>query len=276
MAGFVGRSTLADRRCGLVGAQRFFSHTSGPYSALEKACEIVLAALYPPALVSEHGSPLPGPPTIRSITLHVRQFGGVAHTCGSDLDEQHKEVHLSADYVAQVGGDSRRINHEIRGVLVHELVHVFQWNGYGSCPGGLIEGIADWVRLGADLGPPHWREGGDRWDAGYQVSSPSPYKSLRVSLTEFYRPQTTAYFLAWLSSKFKNPLLVPELNLALRSAAWEDGKPLKKLCNGAEVDDLWEEYKKDLEKRRKKAEEEDPPKPVPTHTAGAGGYNVRY
>nr|CRX79239.1 hypothetical protein ls5931a1_00059 [Leucosporidium scottii] len=238
------------------GAQRFFSHTSSPYSALEKSCETVLAALYPPTLVSEHGSPAPGPPTIRSITLHVRPFGGVAHTCDSDLDEQHKEVHLSADYVAQVGGDSRRINHEIRGVLVHELVHVFQWNGHGSCPGGVIEGIADWVRLGADLGPPHWREGGDRWDAGYQ---------------------TTAYFLAWLSTKFKNPLLVPELNLALRLGGWEDGKTLRNLCHDKYVEDLWDEYKEDLEKRRKKEQEheQDPPKPVPTHTAGGGGYSVQ-
>lgn len=45
---------------------------------------------------------LPGPPAIRSVTLHVREFDGVAHTNGSHLDEQHKEIHLSTSYLAGV------------------------------------------------------------------------------------------------------------------------------------------------------------------------------
>lgn len=49
------------------------------------------------------------------------------------------------------------IESEIKGVLVHEMVHTMQFNGKGTCPGGLIEGIADWVRLRAGLSPPHWK-----------------------------------------------------------------------------------------------------------------------
>jgi hypothetical protein len=43
-------------------------------------------------------------------------------------------------------------------VLTHELVHCYQWDAEGTCPGGLIEGVADWVRLNCDLSPPHWKK----------------------------------------------------------------------------------------------------------------------
>jgi len=56
-----------------------------------------------------------------------------------------------------------RARREINGVLVHELVHALQYSGKDSCPGGLIEGIADWVRLQAGLAPPHWKEKPQNW-----------------------------------------------------------------------------------------------------------------
>lgn len=154
------------------GASRFFAYTSDPHSLLVKSCRTVLSSLYPPALAaaSKSKDTAPGPPPIRSVTLFLRSFDGVAHTGGSHLDEEHKEVHLSTSYVAGVSGESARIKQEIEGVVVHELVHVFQWNGQGTCPGGIIEGIADWVRLGAGLGPPHWGKGGERWDQGYEAT----------------------------------------------------------------------------------------------------------
>jgi hypothetical protein len=37
----------------------------------------------------------------------------------------------------------------VTGVLYHEVTHVWQWNGQGRANGGLIEGIADYVRLKA-------------------------------------------------------------------------------------------------------------------------------
>ena len=53
-------------------------------------------------------------------------------------------------------------------------VHTWQWNGNGqSTPGGLIEGIADYVRLKAGYAPSHWVKPGqgDRWDQGYDVTA---------------------------------------------------------------------------------------------------------
>jgi hypothetical protein len=67
-------------------------------------------------------------------------MGGVAYATGSRLDDDHKEIHFSTDYISKI--DEKRIVEEITGVLQHELVHCFQRNGQGSCPGGLVEGIA--------------------------------------------------------------------------------------------------------------------------------------
>ncbi|KAK4694840.1 hypothetical protein P7C70_g8668, partial [Phenoliferia sp. Uapishka_3] len=163
------------------GAQRFFAAVADPglYKVLEGSATIVQRLLYPdelraseerggdetpPLLLSGTSTyhPPPGPPPIRSITFFLRSFDGVAFTRGSHLDNEHKEIHISTSYIAGISGDEVRIKREIEGVLVHELVHVFQWDGEGSCDGGVVEGIADWVRLGAGLGAPHWKEGGGK------------------------------------------------------------------------------------------------------------------
>lgn len=62
--------------------------------------------------------------------------GGVAYTFGSD---QTKEIHLSLDYIKKV---EDRVEDEITGVIFHEVVHCFQYDAKGTCPRGLIEGIA--------------------------------------------------------------------------------------------------------------------------------------
>lgn len=160
------------------------------------------------------------PPPTRSVTLILEDMPGVAYTKGTELDDDHKEIHLSMGYVKGIrrapaddpsptftsvattggghggGGGDVAGAYEIEGVLVHELVHCFQYNGRGECPGGLVEGIADWVRLAARLGAPHWRKDAvpDRWDQGYE---------------------RTAYFLDWLETKFGRGT-VRRMNEALR------------------------------------------------------------
>lgn len=67
------------------------------------------------------------PRSIRSITVYVRPMGGVAYTTGNWLDGENKEIHLSAEYVE--GQSKERVRDEILGVLVHEMVHVWQNNG---------------------------------------------------------------------------------------------------------------------------------------------------
>jgi len=100
---------------------------------------------------------------VQTVNLFIDVMGGVAYATSN-------EIHVSNDYIGNYSGDVRR---EITGVLYHEMAHIWQWNGNGQAPGGLIEGIADFVRLKANYAPSHWVQAGqgDRWDQGYDVTA---------------------------------------------------------------------------------------------------------
>jgi hypothetical protein len=100
---------------------------------------------------------------VQTVNLFIDVMGGVAYATNN-------EIHVSNDYIGNYSGDVRR---EITGVLYHEIAHIWQWNGNGQTPGGLIEGIADFVRLKANYAPSHWVQAGqgDRWDQGYDVTA---------------------------------------------------------------------------------------------------------
>lgn len=188
---------------------------------LDDAVHTVLDLLYPG---SKYGEVWPG---TRSVTLILSAFAGVAYTRGRDLDHDHKEIHLSTRYIGSVKPEL--LKREITGVIVHEMVHCWQWNGCDAAPGGLIEGIADWVRLRADLSPPHWkRTSGDRWDAGYQI---------------------TAWFLDWLEDEH-GPGLVPRLNHMLKDVEYDEKEYWFDRCGmHKSVQQLWKEYKRWLADR---------------------------
>ncbi|KJZ79196.1 hypothetical protein HIM_01347 [Hirsutella minnesotensis 3608] len=147
---------------------------------------------------------------------------GVAYTTGTELDPDHKEIHCSLGYVERI--PPARAAAEVAGVLLHELVHCFQHSGRGTCPGGLVEGVADWVRLRCGLAPPHWSPGaGCSWDAGYQ---------------------STAYFLDFLDRRHGGNL-VRRLNGKLRLAKYDEATFWTQLT-GSSVDQLWRNYKASL------------------------------
>ncbi|TFK56765.1 plant basic secretory protein, partial [Heliocybe sulcata] len=184
---------------GHPGAALFFDAVK-PTQALRKAALSVFEWLYTPETV---------PRNVETVLLVLKPMPGVAYTFGSDTV---KQIHFSLDHIVN---SADRARHEIMGVLTHEMVHCFQYNGKGKCPGGMIEGVADWVRLHADLAPPHWkREPGDKWDAGYQH---------------------TAYFLEWVEERY-GAGTIRELNEAMKSKEYTDdifrdatGRKLKKL-----------------------------------------------
>jgi hypothetical protein len=174
--------------------------------------------------------------SVECILLVLRCMEGVAHASGSHT---HKEIHMSLDHIHR---SVDRARDEVAGVLTHEVVHCFQYSST-KCPGGLIEGIAgqssspihvpsdqlllpDYVRLHAGLSPPHWkREGGDKWDAGYQ---------------------TTAYFLDWIEQRYGEGT-VAELNLAMKNGEYDDA--IFKDATGRKVGKLWKLYCGELEGR---------------------------
>lgn len=162
-------------------------------------------------------------PETRSVTLVLRDMDGVAYTTGRDFDDDHKEIHLSTRYISHV--PESRQKEEILGVLVHEMVHCWQHSGFGSAPGGLIEGVADWVRLKAGYAPPHWKRHSDcEWDAGYE---------------------RTGYFLEWLEKEHGEDV-VRRLNAGLRECEY-DAHSFWHDCCGEGVHHLWKEYKKTVD-----------------------------
>ncbi|ONK77994.1 uncharacterized protein A4U43_C02F13100 [Asparagus officinalis] len=147
---------------------------------------------------------------IDRITLIIHSFNGVAYAINN-------EIHVSSDYIAGYTGDVKR---EITGVLYHEMTHVWQWNGQGRAPGGLIEGIADYVRLKSNYVPSHWVKPGEgqRWDQGYDV---------------------TARFLDYCSGVLRSDF-VSLLNANMKNGYSND---LFKQFLGKSVDQLWSDYK---------------------------------
>ncbi|KAF7347381.1 Plant basic secretory protein [Mycena venus] len=146
-----------------------FAREIRPLEALRAAVRASFELLY--------ATPANAPTNVKLISLVLRPMDGVAYTFGSQAE---KEIHFSLDHIVN---SASRAKDEIMGVLVHEVVHCYQYNAKGSAPGGLIEGIADFVRLHSDLAPPHWKRAPaphDKWDAGYQ---------------------TTAYFLDWIEER---------------------------------------------------------------------------
>ncbi|CAL5438078.1 unnamed protein product [Camellia sinensis] len=147
--------------------------------------------------------------SVSGVSLFIDTMDGIAYAVNN-------EIHVSANYIQGYSGNVKR---EITGVLYHEMTHIWQWNGNGQSPGGLIEGIADFVRLKAGYAPSHWVKPGqgDRWDQGYDV---------------------TARFLDYCDS-LRNGF-VAELNKKMRNAS---------IANyfvqllGKTVDQLWSDYK---------------------------------
>ncbi|KAI3445933.1 hypothetical protein Pfo_002598 [Paulownia fortunei] len=145
------------------------------------------------------------------VSLFIDDMDGVAYA-------SNNEIHVSARYIQGYSGDVKR---EITGVLYHEMAHVWQWNGNGQAvPGGLIEGIADFVRLKSGYIPSHWVSPGqgDRWDQGYDV---------------------TARFLDY-CDELRSGTFVSELNKKMRDG-YSDGFFQDLL--GKSVDNLWMDYK---------------------------------
>ncbi|KAJ4485685.1 hypothetical protein J3R30DRAFT_3262234, partial [Lentinula aciculospora] len=181
------------------GAKLFFNQISNPYDAMKRAVEASWKWLYgwdERFISHDKNSQMMKPPLavrrVKRITLTLRPMDGVAYTFGSE-DGAQKDVHFSLNHIVNSHkGDTNdkknvRVREEILGVLVHEVVHCYQYNGHGTAPGGLIEGIADCVRLHENLAPPHWKRVPPKgkhvpepngkwvwdwnWDAGYEKTA---------------------------------------------------------------------------------------------------------
>lgn len=86
-----------------------------------------------------------------------------------------------------------------------------------------VAGYVDYVRLRAGFIPPHWKPGGDKWDAGYQ---------------------STAYFLGWIEERYGEGT-VQELNGYQKDREWDE--LMFKEATGRKIGKLWKIYCNHLE-----------------------------
>lgn len=188
------------------------------------------------------------PQEVRAVTLIIRSMDGVAYTTSTDLDSSHKEIHLNIGYIENIKNSNASkpdgnalFVYELRGVVTHEMVHVFQHDARSSCPGGLIEGIADYVRLKSGLGAKHWNpwpaskeSRGEKWDEGYQ---------------------RTAWFLSWVEEQVGKGC-IGRLNSEMRRRHWDDGKVWKDVM-GDDVEHMWKRYECSWDEMNRKHEKEE-------------------
>ncbi|KAI3745724.1 hypothetical protein L6452_08130 [Arctium lappa] len=146
-----------------------------------------------------------------SVNTYIVEFEGA-----EGIAWGNNNINVSTIYIKDLVGD---LKWQFTSLMLHEMTHVFQWNGEGTTPSGLIEGIADYTVLRAN----HTQWGfanpgdGDRWDQGYDV---------------------TARFLEYCDGII--PFFVAKLNKLMRVTY--DVKYFEDLT-GKPVDQLWHEYK---------------------------------
>ena len=184
-----------------AGGKKFAQHVPDAKLAMIQAAQYVCSVLY--KKVSEV-------PPVTKVKLVLEAMDGVAYATGSATS---KELHISTNYVNGIGGD---VKLEIDGVLIHENTHVWQLSGKGS-DGGLIEGVADFVRAG-----------GNWYPAGSRNRKGGAYNDAYT---------TSAYFLGWLNSKY--PDFAHRFNLSMSAYP---GAAVFKTLTGVDVNTLWNQY----------------------------------
>jgi len=179
----------------------------------------------------------------------IRPGNGVAATGGTYITANSNWLR----------GEMKR---EAVGAIVHEEVHVVQQYGYGVRRGGrrgnppatgeargpatrpaapttretgnpvwLVEGVADYIR---------W------WY--YEPDSPRRYPNPNSARTRYDGSYTTsANFLHWVAAKYDKEI-VKQMNAAMREHRYM--QELWKQYTGKSVEDLGEEWKKDLPARK--------------------------
>jgi hypothetical protein len=160
--------------------------------------------------------------TISNIELLVRYAPDeVAWTSGGG---NQATIMISTAHITKFKNEGGNVYEEIKGILYHEVTHVYQQDDSdgGGADGGLIEGIADYVRF----------------KSGFIPADATPDKS--GNWNDGYR--TTAFFLLWMSKQY--PDSVYKLNLSLSSSDGKKWTPQAfKTITSKTVDQLWQAYR---------------------------------
>jgi hypothetical protein len=161
------------------------------------------------------------------LTLIIRDdpdFPGWKSGDVGDITVMISTNHLAA--VAAAGGD---VAAEIKGILLHEMTHMYQHDdkapGEGSYPnlGNVIEGVGDFVRI----------------RAGWPPKNAKPSKTGTWDDAGYWKP---AFFLLWIDVTF--PDFLYRMNLSMKAGDGVSWSPQAiGDITGSSVDGLWQEYK---------------------------------
>ncbi|KAL3814278.1 hypothetical protein ACJIZ3_015546 [Penstemon smallii] len=163
----------------------------------------------------------PGPSDRRPVpilTVYISDFIDAAgYTNGPNIN-------ISAPVIENFGPGLEQARWYFNCLMYHEMTHIFQWFGSGieksTAPGGLTEGVADYVMIKSGFYDPDATEkpgSGQRWDEGYGV---------------------TAWFLIYCDGLRRG--FTAELNNKMRYS-YSDELFVDLL--GKSVDELWRDYK---------------------------------
>ncbi|KAK6121542.1 hypothetical protein DH2020_044715 [Rehmannia glutinosa] len=147
------------------------------------------------------------------VNLYISDFQGYAYKNGDNIN-------VSGPALDMFYYPRNKSKFFFSSLMYHEMTHVFQWHGNFTAPGGLTEGIADYVMVKSNI---YEKEkytkfgSGSRWDEGYGV---------------------TERFLEYCDSLRKG--FTAELNKKMRYK-YSDHYFVELL--GKPVDQLWREYK---------------------------------
>lgn len=173
------------------GIDLFNTYITYPIHDLHAATICIFEILYPDSAFKPKKVKSPVPLVLRDMDGVAHAANGSSHS-GPFKGQSYPNVNHTSELVFSTRYLAGLEHHqdpafEIRGVFYHELTHSFQYSAENT-PGGLIEGIADFVRLRGGFAAKHWREDpvGKKWDQGYE---------------------TTAYFLDWVDKNIYQGLI---------------------------------------------------------------------
>lgn len=216
----VGHIVFEDKAPESEGSRIYASIIKDPDAYIQEQARDVLATLY--------FSPADSIPPVDNIYYTLEDVEGISAKGGEGKDAYvfYSTRHIEHSYV---GENTDKVLFETRGVLLHELTHVYQLSPQGIgdydtdrvfwC---FIEGMADAVRVAGGGFLPEDRPRGGNYMDGYR---------------------TTGFFLVWLRDN-KDPDFLRKFNAStLEVIPWSfDGAIRHCLGENANIDELWHEY----------------------------------
>lgn len=216
----VGHIVFEDKAPESEGSRIYASIIKDPDAYIQEQARDVLATLY--------FSPADSIPPVDNIYYTLEDVEGISAKGGEGKDAYvfYSTRHIEHSYV---GENTDKVLFETRGVLLHELTHVYQLSPQGIgdydtdrvfwC---FIEGMADAVRVANGGFTPDDRPRGGNYMDGYR---------------------TTGFFLVWLRDN-KDPDFLKKFNAStLEVIPWSfDGAIRHCLGENANIDELWHEY----------------------------------